>query len=123
MKKYEMKKSDLDALEQKVQFKKGLNQFKVGTIAAAITSLVCVSIPAFAADLEIYVPGNSSQGATTIMFLLDISGSMDTRSIEQDYGNICTKDRRGNATFEGNTTDGEYCVASGNEITNQIIKD
>lgn len=123
MKKYEMKKSDLDALEQKVQFKKGLNQFKVGTIAAAITSLVCVSIPAFAADLEIYVPGNSSQGATTIMFLLDISGSMDTRSIEQDYGSICSRDNWGRIIFEGDATNGQYCVASGNEITEQIKKD
>ena len=49
-----MKKSDLHVLEQNVQIKKSLNQFKVGTIAAAITSIICASIPSFAADLEIY---------------------------------------------------------------------
>lgn len=123
MKKNEMKKSDLHVLKQNVQIKKGLNQFKVGTIAAAITSLICASIPSFAADLEIYVPGNSSQGATTIMFLLDISGSMDTRSIEQDYGGICSRDYWGRTIFEGDATNGQYCVASGNEITEQIRKD
>ena len=88
-----------------------------------ITSLICASIPSFAADLEIYVPGNSSQGATTIMFLLDISGSMDTRSIEQDYGGICSRAYWGRTIFEGDATNGQYCVASGNEITEQIRKD
>ncbi|AWL30188.1 hypothetical protein DJ533_17275 [Acinetobacter defluvii] len=123
MKKYQMNKSDSDALKQQVQLKNGVKQFKVGAVAAAITSLICASIPSFAADLEIYVPGNSSQGATTIMFLLDISGSMDTRSIEQDYGRICNRDWRGGTTFEGDATNGQYCVASGNEITDQIKKD
>lgn len=123
MKKFKMKKSNSDVLKQQVLFKNGVKQFKVGVVAAAITSLICASIPSFAADLEIYVPGNSSQGATTIMFLLDISGSMDTRSIEQDYGSICNKNNKGNATFEGDATNGQYCVASGNEITEQIKKD
>src|SRR5690606_6067100 len=77
MKKYEMKKSDLDVLEQKVQVKKGLNQFKVGTIAAAITSLICASAPSFAADLEIYKIPEDSTGTATLLLMLDTSGSMN----------------------------------------------
>lgn len=85
MKKYEMKKSDLDALEQKVQVKEGLNQFKVGTIAAAITSLICASAPSFAADLEIYKIPEDSVGTTTLVFMLDVSGSMSSGYDGQSY--------------------------------------
>lgn len=89
MKKYEMKKSDLDVLEQKVQVKKGLNQFKVGAVAAAITSLICASIPAFAADLEIYKIPEDSTGTATLLLMLDTSGSMD----EKDGGTTTRIDR------------------------------
>ncbi|WP_174493845.1 hypothetical protein [Acinetobacter sp. Marseille-Q1623] len=76
MKKNEMKKSDLHVLEQNVQIKKSLNQFKVGTIAAAITSIICASIPSFAADLEIYKIPEDSTGTATLLLMLDTSGSM-----------------------------------------------
>lgn len=93
MKKYEMKKSDLDVLKQNLQISNGLKQFKVGAVAAAITSLICASMPTFAADLEIYKVPEDSVGATTLMMMLDLSGSMGygdgysntSMSIQEDY--------------------------------------
>lgn len=113
---FEQKKSrDVQQQEDHLMIKK----IKVSGLAAAVTSLICTAIPmSYASDIEIYVPGTNAQGSTTIMFTLDISGSMDTRSIEQDYGNICDRDK-----FEGNASNGYFCTASGKEITDQIIKD
>jgi len=54
-----------------------LDQFKVSTIAAAITTLICSSVPSYASDAEIYVVPANTTGATTLMMMLDISGSMD----------------------------------------------
>ena len=71
-----MKKSDLGAFEQKVQLKNDLNQFKVGTVSASITALICASIPAFAADLEIYKIPEDNTGTATLLLMLDTSGSM-----------------------------------------------
>ena len=76
MKKYQMKKSDLDALEQKVHLKNGLNQFKVSIVAASITTLICASVPTLAADLEIYKIPEDSTGTATLLLMLDSSGSM-----------------------------------------------
>lgn len=53
-----------------------LNKLKVGTITAATTSLICVSAASHAADLEIYVVPENAVGKTTLMMMLDISGSM-----------------------------------------------
>lgn len=52
------------------------NKFKVSAVAAAITSLICTSIPSYAADLEIYKIPEDSTGATTLLLMLDTSGSM-----------------------------------------------
>lgn len=105
------------------QRQRACNKMKVSSVAAAVTALVCMATaPSYASDIEIYVSGTNAQGATTIMFLLDISGSMNTRSIEQDYGNICSRSW-GSAVFEGDATNGYYCTASGSEITDQIKKD
>jgi len=53
-----------------------LDQFKVSAIAAAITTLICSSVPSYASDAEIYVVPANVTGATTLMMMLDISGSM-----------------------------------------------
>ncbi|WHR56695.1 pilus assembly protein [Acinetobacter haemolyticus] len=123
MKMLNKKTVHLNDAQADMQHNDWLNKLKVGTITAATTSLICVSAASHAADLEIYVSGNNVQSATTIMFLLDISGSMDTRSIEQDYGTICERNWQGRVVFEGTAVNGQYCTASGSEITNQIIKD
>lgn len=53
-----------------------LDQFKVSAIAAVTTSLICSSVPSYASDAEIYVVPANATGATTLMMMLDISGSM-----------------------------------------------
>lgn len=97
MKKNEIKQvRQIDALEFNMPVKERLNQFKVSAITAAITSLVCASIPTYAADLEIYKIPEDSVGATTLMMMLDLSGSMgagkdygsSSMSIQGDYG-VC----------------------------------
>ena len=53
------------------------NKFKVSAMAAAITALICASVPSYAADLEIYKVPEDSTGTATLMLMLDMSGSMD----------------------------------------------
>ncbi len=45
---------------------------------AFITSLVCSALPSYASDIELYKAPKSSQ--TTLMFMLDLSGSMNPGS-------------------------------------------
>lgn len=85
MKKNEMKQvRQIDALEFNMPVKERLNQFKVSAITAAITSLVCASIPTYAADLEIYKVPEDSVGATTLMMMLDTSGSMTSNNYNEN---------------------------------------
>lgn len=53
------------------------NKFKVSAMTAAITALICASVPSYAADLEIYKVPEDSTGTATLMLMLDMSGSMD----------------------------------------------
>lgn len=54
-----------------------MSKFKVATISAVITSLICASIPnTYASDIEIYKVPEDSVGSTTLMMMLDTSGSM-----------------------------------------------
>ncbi|MBV7308527.1 hypothetical protein KVY11_07510 [Acinetobacter sp. CWB-G5] len=54
-----------------------MSKFKVATISAAVTSLICASIPnTYASDIEIYKVPEDSVGSTTLMMMLDTSGSM-----------------------------------------------
>lgn len=118
-----LKNHQANVLDVKARAKEFGRQIKLSTLAGAMTLLIAQSSTSYASDIEVYVSGANSQGSTTIMFLLDISGSMDTRSIEQDYGAICNRDWYGRVVFEGNSTSGQYCTASGTEITTQIQKD
>lgn len=76
MKKLEDKKVCQDDAQIAVFHKNWFDQFKVSTVAAAITSLICASVPTYAADLEIYKVPEDSTGVTTLMLMLDTSGSM-----------------------------------------------
>lgn len=116
-------KKGLLASSSRICTQKRIYKFNISVISAVMTTLVCMSLPSYASDIEIYKSGTSGESTTTIMFLLDISGSMDTRSIEQDFGRICRTDWRGNAIFDGDATNGQYCTVSGSNITNQIRKD
>ena len=112
----------IDALEFNMPVKERLNQFKVSAITAAITSLVCASIPTYAADLEIYKVPEDSVGATTLMMMLDLSGSMGwgegyttwsnsqnkyvpytSMSIQEDYG-VCSGTNTGVASDTATTS-------------------
>ncbi|WP_334113640.1 hypothetical protein [Acinetobacter parvus] len=60
------------------------NKFKVSAVAAAITSLICASVPSYAADLEIYKIPEDSTGSTTLMMMLDTSGSMTSNNYKEN---------------------------------------
>lgn len=54
-----------------------ISKFKVATISATVTSLICASLPTtYASDIEIYKVPEDSVGTTTLMMMLDTSGSM-----------------------------------------------
>ncbi|MEG2636250.1 MAG: hypothetical protein RSA09_06955 [Acinetobacter sp.] len=54
-----------------------MSKFKVATISATVTSLICASLPTtYASDIEIYKVPEDSVGTTTLMMMLDTSGSM-----------------------------------------------
>lgn len=94
-----------------------LDQFKVSTIAAAITTLICSSVPSYASDAEIYVVPANSTGATTLMMMLDISGSMDAYDAPSG---ACSTERTSTATVNHNgftsTYTQYYC-------DNEVIED
>ena len=55
-----------------------MSKFKVATISATVTSLICASLPtSYASDIEIYKVPEDSVGSTTLMMMLDTSGSMN----------------------------------------------
>lgn len=54
-----------------------MSKFKITSVAAAVTTLLCVSLPSsYASDIEIYKVPEDSVGSTTLMMMLDTSGSM-----------------------------------------------
>ena len=55
---------------------KWAGKFQASAMAAAITALICASVPSYAADLEIYKVPEASTGTATLMLMLDMSGSM-----------------------------------------------
>lgn len=62
-----------------------VSKFKVATLSAAITSLLCASLPlTYASDIEIYKVPEDSAGTTTLMMMLDTSGSMVSNSYNED---------------------------------------
>lgn len=106
MKKLEIKKVYQDDAQTDAQHANWSNQVKVSSVAAAITSLICASMPSHAVDLEIYkIPPNSEQ-STTLMLMLDLSGSMGPYSGSSysfsDYGILNNDHCNNNSTTDGN---------------------
>ena len=108
----------------KTQFKEHImsikEKVKVAGFASTLTALVCASIPvSYASDIEIYKVPEDSVGNTTLMFMLDLSGSMGTSSINVDYGT-------GNCTVDTDKTSATYtryyCAVASN-TTNSKVKD
>lgn len=71
--------------------KKKWMQFKVSALSASITALIVSSIPIqiSASDIDIYQSGGT--GAINIYFMLDVSGSMGSMSIANDYSHTSSK--------------------------------
>lgn len=82
-----------DVVDKKMNIIDVSKKFKVSVITAALTTLICTSTLNYAADLEIYKIPEDSVGATTLMMMLDLSGSMGygdgysntSMSIQEDY--------------------------------------
>ncbi|WP_180088961.1 pilus assembly protein [Acinetobacter sp. YH12219] len=72
--------------------KKKWMQFKVSALSTSITALIVSSIPTqiSASDIDIYQSGGT--GAINIYFMLDVSGSMGSTSLPDDYGYTATKE-------------------------------
>ncbi len=66
-------------------------RFKVSTLTASITSLILSGLPAQiqASDIDIYQAGGT--GKINIYFMLDVSGSMGSMSLKNDYGYTSSK--------------------------------
>ena len=57
-----------------------VSKLKVASVSAVATSLLCAGLPSsYASDIEIYKIPEDSAGSTTLMMMLDTSGSMARR--------------------------------------------
>jgi type IV pilus assembly protein PilY1 len=86
-----MGEGEMKRLNNKMKFKEFSQNLLATTTTAFCTGLI-ISSTVQASDIDIYQQAKS--GDITLMLMLDISGSMDTRSISNDYGisNNCTTD-------------------------------
>lgn len=62
-----------------------MKRFNLKTLAVSLSTLITAGIATStqASDIEIYQ--EATAGATSLVFMLDISGSMDVRSVSEDY--------------------------------------
>lgn len=62
-----------------------MKKFTIKALATSLSAIMTttVAIQAQASDIEIYQ--EATAGATSLVFMLDISGSMDVRSVSEDY--------------------------------------
>ncbi len=91
------------------KYKQGL----VTSLTALSTAMLCQTATTYASDIEIYKAPTS--GGATLMFLLDLSGSMAGSSpIRKDFfdGESCTTETKAvNTSIDGANYnfDGTYC--------------
>lgn len=64
-----------------------MKKFTIKTLATSLSAVIAttVAMQAQASDIEIYK--EATNGATSLVFMLDISGSMDVNSASEDYRN------------------------------------
>lgn len=109
-----------------------VSKFKVAGISTVLTTLLCAALPmSYASDIEIYKVPEDSVGSTTLMLMLDLSGSMGygvgysntSMSIQDDYG-VCVGSR--SSVVEDTTTtplySRYYCAVPPN-TANARVKD
>lgn len=73
-----------------------LTKARLSVLSASITALICSSVGA--SDIDIYKAPASSAGATTVLFMLDISGSMRFIDYQNNAGELSTYDPGANNT-------------------------
>ena len=73
-----------------------LTKAKISVLTGAITALICSSVGA--SDIDIYKAPPSSAGATTILFMLDLSGSMRFIDYQNNSAGTSTFDPNNNNT-------------------------
>ncbi len=115
-----------------------VSKFKVAGISTVLTALLCAALPmSYASDIEIYKVPEDSVGSTTLMLMLDLSGSMgwgegyvDNRSrpytsmsIENDYG-VCAGTNTGIQVDTSTTSlyNRYYCAVTAS-TANAKVKD
>lgn len=107
-----------------------VSKFKVAGISTVLTALLCAALPmSYASDIEIYKVPEDSVGSTTLMLMLDLSGSMGygvgysntSMSIQDDYG-VCVGSR--NNVVEDTTTtplySRYYCAVSASAASSKV---
>ncbi|WP_180175632.1 pilus assembly protein [Acinetobacter sp. YH12025] len=93
--------------------KKKWMQFKVSALSTSITALIVSSIPTqiSASDIDIYQSGGT--GAINIYFMLDVSGSMGSMSIANDYSHTSSKTKTElGSKFSQNDSGAKYVIFS-----------
>ncbi len=87
-----------------------LTKARLSILSASITALICSSVGA--SDIDIYKAPATGAGATTILFMLDKSGSMNFT----DYGNTVTYDEQ-NCPSKNNDAGGFSYKKAGSDVT------
>lgn len=79
-----LKNHHANVLDVKAQAKEFERQFKLSTLAGAMTLLIAQSSTSYASDIEIYTKPNANAGSGVVVMMLDTSGSMDLSA--NNYG-------------------------------------
>ncbi|WP_180054350.1 MULTISPECIES: hypothetical protein [unclassified Acinetobacter] len=79
-----LKNHQANVLDVKARAKEFGHQFKLTTLAGAMTLLIAQSSTSYASDIEIYTKPNSNAGSGVVVMMLDTSGSMDLSA--NNYG-------------------------------------
>lgn len=87
-----------------------LTKARLSILSASITALICSSV--YASDIDIYKAPASGAGATTVLFMLDKSGSMNFT----DYGNTVTYDEQ-NCPSKSNDAGGFSYKKADSDVT------
>ncbi len=75
-----MMKNSIDKKANARIEKQAIHKLNIASVSATLTSLICAAItPTYASDIEIYKVPEDSVGSTTLMMMLDTSGSMDNK--------------------------------------------
>ncbi|WP_146196623.1 PilC/PilY family type IV pilus protein, partial [Acinetobacter stercoris] len=94
-----------------IKFRSHFTQFRgrylASCISSIMTSAICLSVPSYASDIDIYQ--SPKQGVITLMFMLDLSGSMTQTSVGDSACDVPSGlTINSNTTSESATTNRPY---------------